>query len=171
MDERATSIIATTSAELAVLAAKGTVSAVSSKLKQIRSKKDRDVMANAYEEVITELIQERNEAISIAQSYQDEVKRYQISDEDIQHLQAAVQSVLDLVREMSPETDLSSFDQARALISVDTLKAMQLLGFDYRAGIGEPLTIACAKAIERNFGMSGNPSKGTKGNSNMSRGR
>ena len=57
------------------------------------------------------------------------------------------------------------------LTSVDTLKAMQLLGFDYRAGIGEPLTIACAKAIERNFGMSGNPSKGTKGNSNMSRGR
>lgn len=169
MDEQMTSIIATTSAELAVLAAKGTVSAMSNKLKRIREKSDREVMANEYEEVISELIQERNEAISIAQSYQDEVKRYQISDEDIEHLQAAVQSVLDLAGEMSPETDLSSFNQVKALISVDTLKAMQLLGFDYRAGIGEPLTNACAKAIERKFGTSGNSSAGTKANNRKRR--
>lgn len=30
---------------------------------------------------------------------------------------------------------------------MDTLKTMQLLGFNYKAAIGEPLTQICAKAI------------------------
>ena len=34
-----------------------------------------------------------------------------------------------------------------SLISVDTLRAMQLLGFNYKAAIGEPLTKLCADKI------------------------
>lgn len=151
MDEQLSQAIASVGSELAILAAKGTVSAVSNKLKQIRGKKDRDTMANEYEEVISELIQERNEAIAIAQSYQAELGRYQISDEDIEHLQRTAQTALDIMQKMTPEADLSAFKQFKELISVDTLKAMQLLGFDYRAGIGDPLTEACASAIKRSL--------------------
>ena len=38
-------------------------------------------------------------------------------------------------------------EQIKELISVDTLKTMQLLGFNYKAAIGEPLTQICADAI------------------------
>lgn len=34
-----------------------------------------------------------------------------------------------------------------------TLKAMQLLGFNYKEAIGTPLTRACASAIERKLGV------------------
>lgn len=40
-----------------------------------------------------------------------------------------------------------SLSQIKDLISVDTLKTMQLLGFNYKAAIGEPLTQICANAI------------------------
>lgn len=36
---------------------------------------------------------------------------------------------------------VASYEQIKELISVDTLKTMQLLGFNYKAAIGEPLTL------------------------------
>ena len=48
---------------------------------------------------------------------------------------------------MSPEIDIESFKKFKDLISVDTLKSMQLLGFNYKKAIGEPLTELCASKI------------------------
>lgn len=48
---------------------------------------------------------------------------------------------------MSPTAPIDTFEQMKELISVDTLKAVQLLGFNYKAAIGEPLTQLCADAI------------------------
>ena len=42
---------------------------------------------------------------------------------------------------------VASYEQLKELISVDTLKTMQLLGFNYKAAIGDPLTNICANAI------------------------
>ena len=39
------------------------------------------------------------------------------------------------------EKQVESYEQIKELISVDTLKTMQLLGFNYKAAIGEPLTL------------------------------
>ena len=43
--------------------------------------------------------------------------------------------------------DEGKYFTIKELISVDTLKTMQLLGFNYKAAIGEPLTHLCANAI------------------------
>ena len=45
------------------------------------------------------------------------------------------------------QKQVESYEQIKELISVDTLKTMQLLGFNYKAAIGEPLTQICANAI------------------------
>lgn len=64
----------------------------------------------------------------------------EISDDDINHLHSTVTSVLSILKLMSPQTDkIDSFEKLKDLISVDTLKTMQLLGFNYKAAIGEPL--------------------------------
>lgn len=55
---------------------------------------------------------------------------------------------LDVLKEMSPSMDIAVFEQLKSLITANTLKAMQLLGFDYKAAIGDPLTRACASEIE-----------------------
>lgn len=59
----------------------------------------------------------------------------------------------------SPNTNLESFESLKSLISADTLKAMQLLGFDYKKAIGDPLTEACARAITN--GLGGGVKKGS----------
>ena len=38
------------------------------------------------------------------------------------------------------------------LLNKDTLKTMQLLGFNYREAIGEPLTEVCANTIKSKLG-------------------
>jgi hypothetical protein len=48
---------------------------------------------------------------------------------------------------MSPTTDIKMFEQIKTLINVDALKSMQLLGFNYKAAIGEPLAQLCSDVI------------------------
>jgi len=132
---------------LTTLAVKGTVSAVSSKVKAIKMEKDVETIKNKYDEIINELLSEREEAIRIAQVYKSELERIEISDEDINHLHNTVEKVLEILKVMSPTTPIENYEQIKELIGIDTLKTMQLLGFNYKAAIGEPLTQLCANAI------------------------
>lgn len=152
MDDQITGAIANAGAQLAVLAAKGTATTVTNKFQSIRNKKQIDEVCNSYEEIINELVAERAQAISIANAYAAELKRYEITDEDIEHLQNTIGNVLDIMNSLSPENSLANLDQFKSLISVNTLKAMQLLGFDYKKAIGDPLTEVCANAIKAKLG-------------------
>lgn len=104
-------------------------------------------MRTTYDAIINEVLAEREEAVRIAQAYKDELERIEISDEDISHLHNTISSVLDILRRMSPDMPIENLEAIKDLISVDTLKTMQLLGFNYKAAIGEPLTQICANAI------------------------
>lgn len=154
---------------LTTLAVKGTVAAVTTKIKVIKAEKNVEVVRNTYDELINELLSEREEAIRIAQVYKSELEKIEISDKDIEHLHNTVTSVLDILKVMSPGAPLESFAQFQKLISVDTLKAMQLLGFNFKAAIGEPLTELCAETILRksqsgksSLGVTNQPSKNRK---------
>lgn len=146
---------------LTELAVKGTATAVSTKIKSIKDEKNADKIKNTYDEIISQLLSEREEAIRIAQSYKFELEKVIISDEDIIHLHNTVSRLLEIFKmiqlasAMSKGEDeikkiqvqLDSYEQIKELISVDTLKTMQLLGFNYKAAIGEPLTEICSNAI------------------------
>lgn len=121
-----------------------------SKIKAIKMEKDVEIIKNKYDEIINELLSEREEAIRIAQIYKSELERYEISDNDIEHLHNTVGQVLEILKSMSPTPPIEVFEQMKQLISIDTLKTMQLLGFNYKAAIGEPLTQICATAILQN---------------------
>lgn len=53
----------------------------------------------------------------------------------------------DCLNDIGPDTDVAMYQQLKELICVDVLKAIQLLGFNYKEAIGEPLTQLCANAI------------------------
>lgn len=147
--------------QLATLAAKGTTTAVNNKIKAAKEIKDNEKLRNIYDEMINELLNERDEAVRIAQAYKSELDRIVISDEDIQHLNSTVSNVLEILRDFSPDMPVDTFEQFKSLISVDTLKTMQLLGFNYKAAIGKPLTNICADAIH-SWGNKKPSSKGSK---------
>lgn len=105
------------------------------------------------------MLNERKEAIRIARSYKSELEKVSISDKDIEYLHSAVSKVLEIVKsnELSKigkiddeeikkvaiykaNLQMESYEQIKGLISIDTLKAMQLLGFNYKDAIGLPLT-------------------------------
>lgn len=140
---------------LTELAVKGTATAISSKIRAIKDEKSVDNVRATYDEIINELLSEREEAVRIAQAYKSELEKVVISDEDIRHLHNTVTRILELVKESqgnantAVNTQIEAYEQIKELISVDTLKTMQLLGFNYKAAIGEPLTL-----MLRNFILS-----------------
>ena len=132
---------------LTELAVKGTASTISKKIRAIKDVKDAEKLRSTYDSIINEVLQEREEAVRIAQAYKSELERIMISDDDIQHLHSTISRILDLFKQYSPDAPIESLEAFKDLISADTLKTMQLLGFNYKAAIGEPLTNLCANAI------------------------
>lgn len=132
---------------LTELAVKGTASVINKKIRAVKEVKDAEKLRTTYDALINEVLSEREEAVRIAQAYKAELDRIVISDEDIQHLHNTISGVLDILKSMSPDLPVDSFNAIKDLISIDTLKTMQLLGFNYKAAIGEPLTQLCANAI------------------------
>jgi len=167
MEEQIAGAIATIGTDLAILAAKGTAVTVTNKFQAIRNKKQHDEICNSYEEIINELVAERAQAIAIARAYETELQRYEITDEDIKHLQSTIGNALDILKSLSPDRDFDYYEQFKSLISVDTLKAMQLLGFDYKRAIGDPLTDVCAEMIRTK--LSPNQPKSNKNQSQRKR--
>jgi hypothetical protein len=161
MDEQI-KLLTETGINLTTLAVKGTVSAVNTKIKALKTEKDLELVRNKYDELINEILSEREEAIRIAQLYKSEIERIEISDDDINHLNRTIDRILSILAGMSPTTNLEGFSQIKDLINVDTLKALQLLGFNFKAEIGEPLTELCANAIN-------SLSKQKSNNSNISK--
>lgn len=134
---------------LSELALKGTASSIHTKIETIKTLKEIDKVRNAYDEIISQLLEEREEAVRIAQTYRQELERVVISDEDIEYLQDTISKVLDIFKQFQPETKgLEEIDKLKGLVSKEVLKTMQLLGFNYKEAIGVPLTNLCAGAIQ-----------------------
>lgn len=161
MENKELELLEQLSKSLTILSTKGTVSATEARIRAMQVEKDIEKIKNQYDEIVNELIAERAEAIRIAQIYRNEIEKYEISDTDIEHLHNTVSTVLDIIKEMSPDTDITVYQQIKNLISVDVLKAIQLLGFNYKSAIGEPLTTVCSNAILSNFKVKTNNSNST----------
>ena len=155
MDE-ISKMLAEMGVQLTTLAAKGTANAVNTKIKSIRTSKELDETRREYEEIITGLLAERDDIIRIAMTYKAELERLEISDEDITYLHNTISSALDLINSFNvPDKRIpqEQIEAIKALISKNTLKSMQLLGFNYRKAIGEPLTNCCAALIENKLAV------------------
>ena len=150
MDAVVASAVAELGTKLTVLATTNIAATVMSRFSVMRQQKKIEEICNAYEEIVNELVADRAQAISIASAYQAELNRFEITDADIEHLQRTVSRVLGLLQSLSSDSaqeSMAVFGSVESLLSRDTLKAMQLLGFDYKKAIGDPLTEVCADTI------------------------
>lgn len=153
-------VMAGLATQLAALIGNETVTAVNSKIAAMKTEKDIGKVKQNYENILNGLLNERAEALRIAQAYRDELEKVEISDEDIEHLHNTVERLIEIIKNFlikqnngednqEIQEQISSFEQIKELISVDTLKTMQLLGFNYKQAVGDPLTM-----ILRNFILS-----------------
>lgn len=127
---------------------------VSTKINQAKGKRKLEEQQVIYEEIINTLLQDKMDLESITRQYKDLYESITISDEDIEYLQGTIQRVIELLNEFSPKVNeqQENIDILVGLINKDTLKTMQLLGFNYKEAIGIPLTVVCANAINKHLG-------------------
>ncbi|MDO5054920.1 MAG: hypothetical protein Q4D86_06310 [Pasteurella oralis] len=127
--------------------ARNTASAIFTKVKAIKAKKDDKETINELEEIIQELISDKNELLQISQAYQQELTAQKITDTEIEYI---TQKLIPKLQELSIATGHNIDDTVRIfspIISKETLTILQLLGFNFRKAIGEPLTILLEKMI------------------------
>ena len=146
--------------QLGILAAKNTASTIYNKISVLKLKKADEKTIAEYEEIINDLITEKQELIRIANAYKQQYENINISDEDMEYLHNTLRIVLEST---SPDgkTD-ENLSVALAFLNKDTLKTMQLIGFNYKEGIGRPLTELCEEWIKLKLSPKKMQAQGTK---------
>lgn len=138
-------IIVQLAANLAEATARNTASFVSNKITAIKAKKNDKDTINELEEIISELLTDKLEIQRIAQSYEQELVSQKITEKDIKYI---TDNLLPILSKFIPADKYSDIEQIKSILSVETLTIMQLLGFNYKKAIGEPLTNLLKKVIE-----------------------
>lgn len=137
------------SASLSEVALRNAAGAVATKISTIKQQRqDRETIA-ALEEIINDLLADKSELIRIAQAFDDQLVAQRLSDEDVSFITG---NLLPLIRQLVVSTDQDAaseqmMDALASILSVETLTIMQLVGFNYRKAIGEPLTNLVAAQI------------------------
>lgn len=139
--------------QLADAAIRNSAREVIERVSILRAKKqDKETIAE-LEQIINELINDKSEIIRIAQAYQDELVAQRISDEDVEFLTTNIVPVLKALTDSGATANAQSaatekmLELLTPLLSVETITILQLLGFNFRKAIGQPLTDLVGNAI------------------------
>lgn len=88
------------------------------------------------------MVADKAELVRIAQAYEEEFVAQRLSPENVEYIIGSVVPVLErLVAESGDETAVQKMmDLLQPVLSVETLTVLQLVGFNFKRAIGEPLT-------------------------------
>lgn len=131
--------------QLATVVLNNTATIVSDRVKTALANKDKDKTIAGLEQIINELVSGKSELIRIAQAYEQEFVSQKITEKELKYI---TDNVLPLLDKFIPQNQKETVDQIKSVLSVETLTIMQLLGFNYKRAIGEPLTTLLQKTIE-----------------------
>jgi hypothetical protein len=130
--------------DLGSILAKNTATAISTKIRAIKTTDDKDKIIGQLEEIINDLISDKNQLIQLVQSYEEKFITQKISNEDIEYITESLVPLLEELFESSNDESASKAREAinafKPILSKDLFNIMQLLGFNFNRAIGEPLT-------------------------------
>lgn len=141
--------------QLADAAVRNTVGGILDRIRLAKGRKRDQETINTLEEIVNELLEDKNELVQIARAYEQNLVAQEISEGELQyitdHLVPKIEQLAENVSEPRGEEDAR---QARAvveiltpLLSIEMIKILQLIGFNFKRAIGEPLTTLAARAI------------------------
>lgn len=131
-----------TAVRLAEVTVRNTAEGISTRIRAKKETKNDKETINALDEIINDLIADKNE-----------LAMQTISDEDIEYITTNIIPVISVLMEQNtsgnknPESMINSFC---TIFSVETIKILQLIGFNYKEAIGMPLTELVKFWIESN---------------------
>lgn len=136
-------------AKTADVAIRNTTETVFKRIDVARENKDAKKSFLALEEIINDLLADKNQLTQVLQGYEDVLSSQKISDENITYITKNVLPILQQILESDMVTEKNEekaeemnkiIEILEPIISVETLTIMQHLGFNFREAIGVPLT-------------------------------
>lgn len=169
-------------AKLAEIQSKTPYAWVEAARDKARRAQTKEEAARAYEEIISQYAQANAEYENLARGYKEMYEQVVIRDEDIQFLHRTLSQIIDAMsaqeqvgaqgdvkdaakraQEAAKKAqDAENLKAFLTLVNKDTLKTMQLLGFNYREAIGAPLTKVCSDFILTKLGTDPNNTRKRK---------
>lgn len=146
-------ILAQHFASLAELGARRTASSITTRIQASRTAKDHEQTVVDLQEIIQELLQERGELLLIATAMKDRLVAQSIDGADIKYMaDSLIPALEDLTARFSPdggEGAEQALEVLKRLLSPEILTILQVLGFNYKQGIGTPLTALTEAHLRR----------------------
>lgn len=133
-----------------------TVDTVSNRISAIKSNRDAKKQVTEYDQLINELLDNRNNLELISRNYKERLERVTISDDDIESLHKTVTKIIEILKPFSSDDGEDSSESLNTIIELlnsDTLKTLQLLGYNYKEAIGEPLTEITANFLKEKLSV------------------
>ena len=143
-------IVAQLGADLIEATARNGASIISDKIRTAKTNKEYKETISELEEIIYDLLNDKAEILRIAQAYEQELVAQKITEDDIKYI---TNNLIPILSSLLSEENREQLEQLKKLLSVETLTIMQLIGFNYKQAIGEPLTLLLRKIIEAKIPM------------------
>ncbi|MBD8728260.1 hypothetical protein [Frigoribacterium sp. CFBP 13707] len=146
-------------------AARNGASFIQDRITQLRASGEQSKVIAGLEEIIQSLMSDKNDLTRIAQTYQAELVSQQLNAGDVQYIASTIIPILESFAgpatsdgeggEPVVENSMrKNIETLRPLLSAETVNILQLLGFNFRRAIGEPLTKLSESAILSNVNNS-----------------
>ncbi len=144
----------TLATQLADTAIRNTAGSIADRITAAKARrKDRATIAE-LEDIVYGLLSDKSELVQIAQAYEQELVAQQISATDIEYISTnfvpLLQRLIESAGADNSEDGTSQQEMIgliQPLLSVETVTVLQLIGFNFRKAIGEPLTELVSKLI------------------------
>jgi len=139
--------------QLGEAAVRNTASAIFDRIGAAKARRQNQEIIAELEQIVNDLIADKAELVRIAQAFEQEMVAQRISAEDVEYITANIVPVLEKMMESAAKDDAEDapaqavMDLIKPILSVETVTVLQLLGFNFRKAIGEPLTTLVSTAI------------------------
>lgn len=137
---------------------KNTTETIFRRIDAAKDDSDKEKTILRLEEIIKELIEERNELDKIIKEYDELLGMQKISEKDINYITENILPILSDFFESDIITNDDTInkdeinqiiDVLKPLLSIETFTILQLIGFNFREAIGIPLTKLVNKSIDK----------------------
>jgi hypothetical protein len=146
-------VLAQLASNLAEVVLKNTAEVIYTKISAAKAKKDDKETINTLSEIVNELVSDKNELVNISKCYEAELVAQKISDDDIIYITEKLIPIFS-----SLIKDEAQINAIKPLLSTETIKILQILGFNFKEAIGEPLTKRVASFLQsQSGGLPNNP--------------
>ena len=111
-------ILAELASNLIEASARNGASYITEKIRTIKAKKDDKKTIAELEEIISDLLNDKNEIHRIAQAYEQELLSQKITEKHIKYI---TDNLLPVLKDFMPEDKVEDFEKIKSILSVETL--------------------------------------------------